>query len=253
VSRIGQYIIEHDLIPEKLAPDPVYDLDDYRKPKEVFTMYPNIFIAGASGTGKSTSLRNLDPETTIIINTERKVLPFRGAKKFKKHALVDSFEKFEAALNKALESPCKVIVIDSFTSLVELSHTKNVRHGDKSGDGAFNSWNQYYYALHDTLLKCKNSDKFVVFIGIDEIIQDHELRMIKTVAVQGQLKGKVEKEFEIVLWTHTDGEHYYFMTNTDGVNKAKTPMGMFESKLIDNDLNAVIKQIETYYQEEEAA
>lgn len=25
MSRIGQYIIEHDLIPEKLEPDPEYD------------------------------------------------------------------------------------------------------------------------------------------------------------------------------------------------------------------------------------
>lgn len=216
-------------------------------------MRPNIFIAGASGTGKSSSLRNLDPETTIIINTERKVLPFRGAKRFKKQVMVDSVEKFEASLDKALKSDCKVVVIESFTSLVELSHTKNVRNGVKTGDGAFESWNQYYYVLHDTLLKCKNSDKYVAFIGIDEVMQDNELRMIKTVAVQGQLKGKVEKEFEIVLWTHTDGEKYYFMTNTDGVNKAKSPMGMFDQKLIDNDLNYVISKIETYYQEEEAA
>jgi hypothetical protein len=216
-------------------------------------MRPNIFIAGASGSGKSSSLRNLDPESTIIINTERKVLPFRGASRFKKHVMVDSVDKFTASLDKALKSDCKTIVIESFTSLVELSHTKNVRHGVKTGDGAFESWNQYYYVLHDTILKCKASDKYVVFIGIDEIIQDNELRMIKTVAVQGQLKGKVEKEFEIVLWTHTDGEKYYFMTNTDGVNKAKSPMSMFESKLIDNDLNFVINQIETYYKEEEAA
>jgi hypothetical protein len=216
-------------------------------------MYPNIFVAGGSGTGKSTSLRNLNPETTIVINTERKVLPFRGAKKFSKQVMVDSWDKFDASLTKALQSDCKTIVIDSFTSLIELSHTKNIRYGDKSKDGVFVSWNEYYYALHDTLLKCKASNKFVVFLGIDEIIQDHELRMIKTVAVQGQLKGKVEKEFEIVLWTHTDGEKYYFMTNTDGVNKAKSPMGMFESKLIDNDLNFVINQIETYYKEEEAA
>ena len=36
---------------------------------------------GESGTGKSTSIRNLDPKTTFIINIVGKPLPFRGGKK----------------------------------------------------------------------------------------------------------------------------------------------------------------------------
>ena len=65
---------------------------------------PNIFICGFSGSGKSFSLRNLDPETTIVINTERKVLPFRGAAKFTKTLNTSDVRKFEAALDKALKS-----------------------------------------------------------------------------------------------------------------------------------------------------
>lgn len=38
-------------------------------------------IYGESGMGKSTSLRNLNPETTFIISTTGKPLPFRGWKK----------------------------------------------------------------------------------------------------------------------------------------------------------------------------
>lgn len=215
-------------------------------------MTPNIFIAGPSGSGKSTSLRNLPPDETIVINTERKVLPFRGAKKFTKHAMVDSYDKFQASLNRAIASDCKIIVVDSFTSLAEMVHDKAVRSRPKS-DG-FDAWADYGYMLHDILLQCKNSGKFVVFIGIDEVMQDHEMRVTRTASVQGRLKGKVEKEFEIVLWTVVadgdNGMRYCFMTNTDGSNKAKTPMGMFEDRLIDNDLNHVIQQVEKYYQEE---
>ena len=40
-----------------------------------------IAIVGESGTGKSTSLRNLNPEETFIISTTGKPLPFRGWKK----------------------------------------------------------------------------------------------------------------------------------------------------------------------------
>ena len=40
-----------------------------------------IAIVGESGTGKSTSLRNLNPEETFIISTTGKPLPFRGWKR----------------------------------------------------------------------------------------------------------------------------------------------------------------------------
>jgi ABC-type arginine transport system ATPase subunit len=36
-----------------------------------------VFVVGKSGTGKSTSLRNLNPEETVIINTDQKALPFK--------------------------------------------------------------------------------------------------------------------------------------------------------------------------------
>ena len=45
-------------------------------------MKPNVIVVGKSGSGKSTSLRNLNPKTTAVINTERKQLPFKGANDF---------------------------------------------------------------------------------------------------------------------------------------------------------------------------
>lgn len=40
-----------------------------------------IAIVGESGTGKSTSLRNLNPEETFLISTTGKPLPFKGYKR----------------------------------------------------------------------------------------------------------------------------------------------------------------------------
>ncbi len=37
-------------------------------------------IMGESGTGKSTSIRNLNPKETFIINVLNKPLPFKGYK-----------------------------------------------------------------------------------------------------------------------------------------------------------------------------
>ena len=43
-------------------------------------MANGILVLGKSGSGKSTSIRNLDPTTTFIINVVNKPLPFKGWK-----------------------------------------------------------------------------------------------------------------------------------------------------------------------------
>jgi len=83
-------------------------------------MKPNIIVVGKSGSGKSSSLRNLNPDKTAVLNTERKQLPFRDAKKFKNVHIPD-LNTYKAAFKKALESDSiDTIVIESFTSLIEM-------------------------------------------------------------------------------------------------------------------------------------
>ena len=38
-----------------------------------------VIILGKSGTGKSTSIKGLNPKETVIINTLKKRLPFKGS------------------------------------------------------------------------------------------------------------------------------------------------------------------------------
>ena len=83
-------------------------------------MKPNIIIVGPSGSGKSTSLSSLNPKTTAVLNTERKQLPFKNAKEFM-NVPIKSVSEFHSALDKAMESDkIKTIVIESFTSLIEI-------------------------------------------------------------------------------------------------------------------------------------
>lgn len=42
-------------------------------------MANNVIILGKSGAGKSTSIRDLNPKETVIINTLNKRLPFKGS------------------------------------------------------------------------------------------------------------------------------------------------------------------------------
>lgn len=222
---------------------------------------PNILICGPSGSGKSTSLRNLDPERTIVINTEMKELPFRAARKFKMQSNVPTFDAYTQVFAKAAASDkADVIVVDSFTSLTEHAYAQIVRPIERVGDKVMAAWQAYKDALHDALVNAKNCDKAVVFLGIDDAIQDDQQRMLRTCAVQGSLKGKVEKEFSIVLWTKVippslteqDAKpQHVFITNSDGECKAKTPMEMFDALHVPNDLAAVIKQIRAYYSDDE--
>lgn len=221
---------------------------------------PNIFIVGPSGSGKTTSLRNLDPERTLMIDTEQKALPFRGARKFRRRRSVTNLNEFLRVFEKALVADhADVLVIDSFTSIAEFAYASIVRPIERTGDAVMKAWTDYRDVLHDILIRSKASDKFVVFIGIDEQVQDDRQRLLSTISVQGSLKGKVEKEFVAVLWTKVieadplegTGPRHVFVTNSDGTNKAKTPMDMFRELHIPNDLAGVLRRMDAYYLEDD--
>jgi len=212
---------------------------------------PIIGIVGASGTGKSTSLRNLPPDKTYIIDLERKGMPF--PKKFPYVASCSNIKEFDAALNDALaDESCEVIVIESFTKYVEILHTL----ADKSFKG-FDIWNYYNKEIRTMLDKVKNDNSVVIFTAIDEIVQiaqtNGDTYNVRRVKVQGkQHEGCIEKEFLMVLFTEVKRDkegksRYVFQTNSDGITSAKTPMGMFSEAYIDNDVNVVIEAAKKYY------
>jgi len=210
-----------------------------------------IGIVGGSGTGKSTSLRNLPPEKTYIIDLERKGMPF--PKKFPYTAPCSSTTEFDAALKDALaDESCEVIVIESFTKYVEILHTL----ADKSFKG-FDIWNYYNREIRTMLDKVKNDHAVVIFTAVDEIVElvqpSGNTFNVRRIKVQGkQHAGSIEKEFLMVLFTEVKRDkegntRYVFQTNSDGITSAKTPMGMFPESYIDNDVNAVIEAAKNYY------
>ena len=79
---------------------------------------------------------------------------------------------------------------------------------------------------------------------------------IKTIGKLLAEKVTLEGLFTYVFFTKVqEGDsgrmEYKFLTNTDGECVAKTPMGMFDDLLIDNDLNEIIKVIDAYNNDEE--
>tara|TARA_R100000541_G_scaffold56830_1_gene66510 strand:+ start:576 stop:1211 length:636 start_codon:yes stop_codon:yes gene_type:complete len=210
-------------------------------------MKANIIVVGKSGSGKSSSLRNLNPETTAVLNIERKQLPFKGAMKFKNVGIPD-LNTFNAAFKKAVESDeIKTIVIESFTSLVEMIY----READIRFKG-FDVWSFYNKEIDRILNMSKNSNKYIVFLAIDGAYDGDEGVQERFVAVDGnRWKKRVEKEFVVCLYTDNrytnDVSEYRFRTQSTGKDSAKSPMDMFDNLYIDNDLAQVIEKCEEYY------
>jgi hypothetical protein len=228
---------------------------------EIQESKPNIFVVGQSSTGKSTTIRNLPKDKTIILNTECKKLPFPDAAEFKRQRYIRSYDDICAYFHKpvndkpdpanALESDAEVVVIDSFTSMIELIKTESLKRKD-----GYAQWAWYADEVTRFVKLSKASDKYIVFTGIDEIEFDYNGVPTNKIKVEGKyLKGTIEKEFVIVLYciVEVDGKdaRYLFLTNTDGTRPAKTPMDMFADRKIDNDLAVVIQAAEEYYQKPE--
>ena len=212
-------------------------------------MKPNIFICGPSGTGKSTSMRNLPPERTVILNTEQKALPFRKGIEFKLNVPINSLQLFKTALTKAIENPeIDIIVIESFTSLIELIYMKA-----KSLYDGFDVWDYYKNEIKKIMEMSKNTDKYIVFIGIDQFVEGDSGVEERFIAVDGSWKKKVEKEFVIVVYSEAkeinDKQEYRFITNKQpGYNRisAKSPMEMLPP-VMDNDIMGILNEVDKYY------
>ncbi len=211
-----------------------------------------ILVIGPSGQGKSSSIRNLPVDKTLIINCERKFLPFQDALKFKQkepdNAVVCESDFNAALANKDVE----IIVEDSLTKYIEL-----VLQQSKTINKGYDIYNFLNDKITQHLEKHKkNNDKFVVMTAIDERVEfmkdsGSAFHSRRCWCAGKQWEGKIEKEFTIVLFTDIKAEkgkdsEYRFITNNDGTHSAKSPKGMFDL-YIPNDLNLVINRIKEFY------
>lgn len=205
-------------------------------------------ILGNSGSGKSTSLRNLDPTKTLLIQCIKKPLPFK-AKGWKTLASLKSdgnvIQTSEPALIEKLmrSSPHEIVVIDDYQAVMvnELMNRSSEKGYDKFTDIGKNAWN-IFRAAGDL------AEHRRVYILAHTQTDDFGNVRMKTVGKLVDQHIVPEGFFTIVLRTEVINGNYKFATQTNGQDCCKSPIGMFADAHIDNDLAAVDSSIADFYQ-----
>ena len=194
-------------------------------------------ILGESGSGKSASLRNFEPADVSIFNVAAKPLPFR--KKLPSRATSD----YSAIMQCISQSQKKAFVIDDSQYLLCFESFAKAK---ETGYGKYTDMALHFYNLVQFVIRQTPPDVIVYFLHHTDT--DANTGKIKAKTMGKMLDNQLTLEglFAIVLMCYTDGKKHVFITQSDGLTTAKSPMDMFPSE-IDNDLKAVDTAIREYY------
>lgn len=195
-----------------------------------------VLILGASGTGKSTSLRNFKKGEIGVLNVGKKPLPFRGKLDVANTA---DYELIEKTLMKntynayAIDDSQFLMVYENFAHAYEKSYDK------------FTKMAVNFQELLNVIINGTSNDTIVYLLHhID--FDDMGRAKAKTIGKMLDQQLPIESAVPITLLTQTDSEKYTFITN--GLPPAKSPLGMFKDKEIENDLRMVDETIRAYWE-----
>lgn len=204
-------------------------------------MSTGVLILGESGSGKSTSLRNLKPEDCALIQCINKRLPFKNAKAWERRTLSsdDPIRIIKAMKN----AKAKVIIIDDFQYLMANAF---MRRASEKGYEKFTEIGKMAWEVLNVAQELA-PDVRVYILSHTETTDQGRTKM-KTIGKMLDDKVTLEGMFTIVLRAIvTDGANF-FATKNSGSDTVKAPMGLFDDEFIENDLAEVDSAITAYYE-----
>ena len=200
-----------------------------------------VLIMGESGSGKSASLRNFAPNEISVFNVTSKPLPFKQGKT--KIPKIDNATYTDIA--NALANPNKrAYVIDDAGYLLSFEMFKRA---NETGYSKFTDMAKNFFDMLD-FINTKLPNDIIVYITM-HTEDDSEMHRVKVKTIGKMLDQnlKIEGLFSIVLRAVQTEDGYKFVTRDDMVSTAKSPIGMWEEDMIDNDLKEVDRTIREYY------
>lgn len=196
-----------------------------------------VLIIGESGSGKSASLRNFEPNEVAIFNVSEKPLPF------KKKLPVLKTSNMNVIADKIKDNGRNCFVVDDAGLAMTFYLFGKV---NETGYVKFTTVAKDFYDMVQASIRDTSEDTITYFLMHTDRSEDGTKVKAKTAGRMIDSQLTLESLFSIVLYCVTDGKSHKFITQSDGVTTAKSPMDMFPLE-IDNDLKAVDTAIREYY------
>ena len=199
-----------------------------------------IMLLGKSGSGKSTSLRNFGADEVGVFSVAGKRLPFRSELPIVQHAGYERIAQILAANHR------RCYVVDDATYLMQFD---NFARAKETG---FGKYVDMAVSFQQLLQRASwTSEDTNVYFMMHPDTNDMGVEKPKTIGKLLDEKLCVEGLFPIVIDARVvqgeDGRpRHVFVTENDGTNLAKAPMGMLPPTM-DNDLKAVDTAIRKYW------
>ena len=228
---------DYEIIPIPYMENEVEEILENRRVKNMNSL--GVLIMGGSGTGKSTSLRNLPADETAIINVTNKAMPFRNKNGIK----IVNCNNYEQMIKAILSTKKRIIVID------DSSYMMTFENFDKATNKVYDKFTNMavnYYNLITTPQHC-DGEKIIYFICHEEL-DENLVAHPKTIGKMLSQQLVIEGLFTVVLRSLLKNGEYVFQTHNDGTSVCKSPIDMFQEDFIPNDLLEVDKVLREYYE-----
>lgn len=213
-------------------------------------MSKTLLIMGESGSGKTTSMRNLDPKETFYIDADRKGLSWKGWRtnynsENKNYMATSDASVIKTLLKKINEEQkqIKVVVIDTLNAIMIDDEFKRMK------EKGFDKWQDLAYSVYDlvTYSNTLRDDLTIILVGHSQTERDESGFVFTRLKTSGSKLGKIvlESKLTTVLLAKCDEGKYIFETHSDN-STVKTPMDAFEEKVIENDILKVLEKLKEY-------
>ena len=225
-------------------------------------MANNCIILGRSGTGKSTSIKNLNPKETVVFNVLKKRLPFKGSNALynienKNLFIIDEYTQLIQYLDsintKALH--VKNIVIDD---MIYIMRKEYFRRAKEAGYTKYTELAQHFQQIISTCENMRDDINIFFILHSEDITSDNSITGYK-VSTIGKLLDSQYNPVEVVpMVLYSDIKYddkgnatygFYTHRTMNGTIEipAKSPNEMFTEDFIPNDLALVVKAMNEYY------
>lgn len=214
--------------------------------RKVNKMARMLLIIGEGGSGKTASLKNLNPQEHYYIDCDKKGLNYRGWKEDyseekKNYYKTNDGEVVSRLLQNISEKApnIKYITIDTINSIMIADEMKRMK------GKSYNEWQDLAKCIFDIIdiVPDLREDLTVIFIGHTQTEEDGFTRLL----TNGRKLNKIglEKYFNTVLLSKALNGKYIFETRANN-STARTPMGAFEELEIENDIVKVLEILKEY-------